>query len=258
MSAVNDVLDRTERPPYVRFERIAVEDKAASLREGRYVAKDIDMALVTPPYSKDIFKQKAGDWLKEMRRQVQMQRMPQEWSTHFEKQYEAFQNGQTVPLVGTAIRGWGVISPAQQENLIRMNILTVEDLAVINDEGLRRIGMGSIDLKNKAKAWLVQLQDKGPLTIEMASLKTHNENLKNSLASMQLQLERLLAQQHFQDAAIEMKPMEIQPLITAIAAADILPATGTAMTIQEQYAKKFGKPPHHRMKPETIEEALRG
>ena len=28
--------------------------------------------------------------------------------------------------------------------------------------------------------------------------------------------------------------------------------------VAEQYQAKFGKPPHHKMKPETIERALRG
>ena len=32
----------------------------------------------------------------------------------------------------------------------------------------------------------------------------------------------------------------------------------TELTLEQRYTEKFGKPPHHRMKPETIEAALRG
>ena len=51
--SVGELISREERPAYVRFERRPMEDKAASIREGRYVAKDVDFALVTPPYSND-------------------------------------------------------------------------------------------------------------------------------------------------------------------------------------------------------------
>jgi len=53
--------------PYVRFERVAVEDKAGSLAAGHYVALDVDMANVTPPYSKDIMKYKVLNWFEQLK-----------------------------------------------------------------------------------------------------------------------------------------------------------------------------------------------
>ena len=129
-----DVETRKERPPFVRFEKVAVEDAAASRSAGRYIARDVDFALVTPPYSKDVFKQEVKDYLESMKRERDAGRFPPEWLTHIERAYAEWQRGNEIPLNGTPIKGWGLISPAQQENLIRLNILTVEDLAAMNEE----------------------------------------------------------------------------------------------------------------------------
>ena len=179
---------RDDRPAYVRFERIAVEDVQATLASGHYVAKDLDMALITPPYSKDVMKYKVKAWFEILEQDLRNNRIPQSWVDNYKKAYDMFKNGQDMPVVGTAIRGWGIISPAQQETLIKMSVLTVEDLAAMNDEGIKRVGMGGIDLKNKAKAWLLQLKDNGALTLQMADLQ---KKFANQEALINNQTEKL-------------------------------------------------------------------
>ena len=131
------------------------------------------------------------------------------------------------------------------EELIRMNILTVELLSNINDEGVKRIGMGAVDLKTKAKAWLAQLNDKGPLTLKVAATEKENALLKSSVETLQKQVESLMAALRVE------KPV---PHETAEITADDLIDDDD---IVEQYKAKFGKAPHHKMKPETIREALK-
>jgi hypothetical protein len=178
------LMDRKERPPFVRFERRAIENIAATREKGYYVASDVDYALITPAYSKDVFIQPVTEWFAQLKLDVQSDRFHPMWLEQFQKMYEAFQRGQEMPVNGTAIRGWNVISPAQQETLLRMNVLTVEDLAAMNDEGIRRIGMGGVDLKHKANAWLAQMGDKGPATLKMAQLEEENARLKADVAGL--------------------------------------------------------------------------
>lgn len=185
MDIIGEVIERKERPPVVRFERVPLEDKHKSIELGRYVAKDVDFAFVTPPYSKDVFKQKAEDWFKQLKSDMESGRIPEEWVEMYKEKYARWQKGQEMPLNGTPIKGWGVISPAQQETLIRMHVLTVEDLSMMNDEGIRHIGMGGMDMKNKAKAWLAQLNDKGKFTQEMAALQQENMHLRNSVEKLE-------------------------------------------------------------------------
>lgn len=240
--SIADVSDRKERPAYATFHRVAVEDKAASLRAGQYVAKDVDMVHVTPPYSKDVMKWKVNDWFENMKGMVTKGRMPREWLEDYQRQYEAWKRGETPAPNGTAIKGWGVISPAQQETLTRMNILTVEDLAGVNDEALRRIGMGGMDLKNKAVAWLAQLKDKGPLTQEVAAIKSENRSLHSQVQNLQAQVEALMA-------SVKVERQESAPE-SAITASDLIEDDREALA--ERYRQKFGKSPHANINLETL------
>lgn len=190
--AINDFIQQDSGiMPYVRFERKAIENQAASIEAGHYVAVDIDFVHVTPPGSKDIWTTKATNWMDQLKADVNQGRVPSEWVDKYSAAYQAWKNGQELPLEGTPIRGWGVISPAQQENLTRLNILTVEVLAAMNDEGLRRIGMGAIDLKHKADAWLKQISKAGKPTLEMAALKKENAELKINQSVMESRINEL-------------------------------------------------------------------
>lgn len=182
-----------ERPSYVRFERRAIEDPVASREAGHYVAKDIDYVKVTPAYSKDVWENKVSTWFDTLTQQMNNGRISREQLDLYKKQYQAWQNGQELPLNGCPIRGWGMISPAQQETLIRMNILTVENLAAITQEGTGRIGIGGVDLKNKAEAWLKQTKSKGAATLEISDLKKENRTLRKSVESLEKRLEELLS-----------------------------------------------------------------
>lgn len=177
--------------PYVRFERIAVDDPVATLAAGHYVAKDIDMVLITPPCSKDIMKYKVPSWFTQLAVDAANGRVPPDWVEGYKKAYEAWKNGQELPLDGIPIKGWGVASPAQQETLIKMHILTVEQLAAVNDEGIRRIGMGGLDLKNKAEAWLKSLKKSGGVAIQIAALKKENESLTATIGSLENKINEL-------------------------------------------------------------------
>jgi len=258
MSAL-DFADREERPAYVRFERRPIEDKAATLAAGRSVSKDVDFALVTPPYSKDCVEFKVETWLRNMEANVRNNRIPVKWMEHWKKSLEAWKNGHEVPLNGTAIRDWSSISPAQIQNLMAAGIRTIEDLAGANDEGLKRVGMGGIELRNKAKAWLQAAEDHGPLVMEVSALKEENAQLKGSIDSLQAQVEKLLS--HNQQAQMTRETYQ-EP---GISAGDILDDTvaetpqaviNTEPTLYQQYETKFGKKPHHAMKDETIIKAL--
>lgn len=250
MSAVGDVLDRKDRPAFVRFERKAVEDKAESLKAGHFVGKDVDYAYITPPYSKDVMIFKVPFWLEQLKRDCAHGRIPQDWVDNYQKQYDAWKRGEELPPNGIPIKGWGVLSVAQQETLIRMQILTVEDLANINDEGIKRIGMGGVELKHKAQGWLSQLKDKGPLTQEVAAVKTENNNLKNQVANLTKQVEALMAASRVDRQAEE-------PQAAGITANDLVDEEPTREELAALYKQKHGKAPHSNINLETLKERVK-
>ena len=172
-------------PPFVRFVRVRLEDVRASEIAGKYIEKEEDYAYVTPIGSKDIIKHKVADWFKTLDQHAAQGRFPLEWISSFKKRYEAFCNGQEAHVDGTPIKGWEMISPEQQDLLIDLNIVNVESLAALNDEGLSRIGMGAVQLKQKAKVWIEENMSQKK---EVEALQNENNELRERLE----RLEKLL------------------------------------------------------------------
>lgn len=249
MSKLDEVGEIENAPAQIRFERVLVDDTVETAKQGHYVAKEVHLVHVKVPGSLDIWKQKVPQWFALKALDVQNDRMPQKWLDAYKAAYEQWKKGQEVPLHGMPIKGWGVISPAQQEALIRINVLTVEELSNINDEGMRRIGLGALHLKNKAVAALKAAKDTGTLVMENAALKSRVEISEANQAEMMKKVEALEAQMRV--------PHAPQQLDSGITASDILEEPESVLTIEAKYEAKYGKPPHHRMKPETIEAALK-
>lgn len=196
---VGALLERKEIPALVRFARVSMPDtsvagKAASVAAGHVVQKNVDYVYVTAPYSKDEFIQETAIWLDNLTQKVTAGQMPAPFAEHYRAQHAAWLKGEEMPPNGIAIKGWPVISPAEQSNLIACGILTVEMLAQMNSDGLKRYGMGALELKQKAEQWLAQAQDKGPLVLENAKLKQDMSVMQGSLDAMKSQMDAMAAQ----------------------------------------------------------------
>lgn len=203
MEMASDLLSKIGKPAYVEFSQVAKHLPSQSEKEGRYIAIDIDMVTVRQIGSSDSSIFEVTRWLAQNKAEVHGGRLPREHADYYERAYQAWKNGQELPLEGTPIRGWAPIPPSQQETVVRAGIRTVEDLATMNAEACQRIGMGAVMLKNKAMAWVAQAKDKGPLTMEMAALKQKNDLLEASVSKLTEQMQALLAEKprHLERAA---------------------------------------------------------
>lgn len=181
------------RPPYVTFETKGLEDRAASIEKGHYCTVDIDYAIITPQGSKDRIEREVKDWFANLSQQSLEGRFPREWLTHFQASYKAWKDGQELPLSGTPILTWPVVSPAQVKSLLEAQIRTVEDLAGANEESLSRIGMGGRSLKDKAVSWMTQASSGGKVTEELSSMRQANADLKARNDTLEKQLRELAA-----------------------------------------------------------------
>lgn len=184
------------RPPYVEFITRAVEDRSSEAKLGVYMTKDVVYALITPAGSKDRIERVAEEWLEHITQQARQGNFDSSWVQHYKSAYAEWMAGNEVPVHGIPIKGWQLASPATQENLIRMNIRTVEDLAQANENALQMIGMGGRALKDQAIAWLQQGRDQGVVALEItdlklknASLLEQNELLREQVKALQVQLE---------------------------------------------------------------------
>lgn len=181
-----------ERPPYISFEVRPVEDRAASEKAGHYVSRDVDFVSITRPGSRDSLDKEALIWLSECREKARQKQIPQEWYAAFKNAYDAWKQGEELPEQGTPIKGWPVLSPGAQKNLIAAGIRTVEDLAEIPESEFGAIGTGAMGYKQKAKAWLDAAEGTGKaaaqieaLTVQVAELVALTKNQAEALAALQ-------------------------------------------------------------------------
>jgi len=181
------------RPPYVTFETRAIEDREASQLAGHYMAKDITFACVTPQGSKDIFEMEVNQWFTQLKADTEEDRFPPDWLRAFRHKYEVWLETKQIPLDGTPIARWPLLSPAQIANILSARVMTVEDLAAANEETMDRIGMGSRDLKRLAQDYLAASKDTGKMTAEMEALRVMNETLTKDNTDLRERVTRMEA-----------------------------------------------------------------
>lgn len=238
--AVGDLMVKEEKPAFVRFETRSVEDPIQTREQGKIIYKNVIFALVTPPYSnaKSCHEEIAAVWLAKKDQDVIAGRVDPRFVASWKATFEAFKKGEEPVLDGTDIRDWPAITKADVKNLRSLNILTIEDLADVNGEGLRHLGMGGLSLKQKAQDWVQANKDHTPLVLEVSELKNENQILKDSIKTLEEQVKFLNSDKSFDATTVS----------TTIEKVSLSPA--------ERYETKFGKKPHHRMKEESILEAL--
>lgn len=185
----------TSRPPFVRFEdREFGINAEATKKAGRPVPATVTMAIVTNHGSKDEFVAPAAEWLKQKRMQAMQGTYPADWVDMFEKQFESYKKGEELPRDGTPVKTWSAIKTEQRTRLIAVGFTTIEDLAQIPDSGLNQIGLDGRYLRDLARSWIAEGQDKGIAARELADAKVTISNQQAMLDSMGEQLRALQAQ----------------------------------------------------------------
>lgn len=160
-----------DRPPYVTFEMKPVENREKSLAQGMTVYDDVPFVLITPQGSRDQIERQADEWFAQQRQHVANGRMPAAWLSAFEAAFKAWKNDEEPPVNGTHISQWPGLPKSQYEALRQLRILTVQDVAAMNEEAIARIGMGARALKDKATAFLEAANGPGKLSEETNALR---------------------------------------------------------------------------------------
>lgn len=181
------VLKDTDKP-FVKFETQTIEDHAKTREDGVPRFKDQHYAICSHAGGKGNTIMKVENFLKHMAQEAKQGRANPQWVQEWRADYELYKAGQEIPLHGTPIRGWKMISGAKQEELIRLNILTVEALANLTDEGMQNVGMMALELKRRAQAWLAQDEKVGSAQ-KLKETQRRCDELEKTVASLQAKLD---------------------------------------------------------------------
>lgn len=215
--------------------------------EGRKVLVDRDYVEITLPGGKDKHHKEVTDKLLDEWRygNDRMRKPPSPWAIHA---YEKWKAGQEVPENGTPLRNW--VPASQSPSFIATaqaaNVRTVEDLAQLNDEGLKRLGIGGLQWKRQAVEWL-NGADQAKSAGRIAQLETERDQLRETVDSLSHTVKALQDQVRALEAGQTPQPVTI---------AQPVPSVPPFMDLAAEYETKFGKKPHHKMKPETIAQRI--
>lgn len=105
----------------------------------------------------------------------------------FARRWDAFEKGAAMPVTGTPLEQWPMLSRTQVLELKGLNIMTVEQLADMPDSGLTFLG--GLELRSKASVWLKVAND----TAAAAQFSAQNEALRADLAAKDQQLKDMAA-----------------------------------------------------------------
>lgn len=192
------------RPPLFRFELVPVEDRAGTeaLNDGSIKMKDEPWVFVQQLGSRDEACFPAEQWLAQMEQdhRLRPKQMPRQFVEMFKQGYRDFKNGVEQRVNGTSVRHVSIYTPAEVANLVRINIQAVEDAAAMNDEALRRYGLGGVQVKQKSQDWL-KTRDTSQAAVEMSRLRDQNDALQEQIKSQQEVLEDMRSQLSVLNAA---------------------------------------------------------
>jgi hypothetical protein len=181
-----------QRPPFIVFEQRAIEDRNASIAAGGLVMRDVDYVIVRQVGCKDTVEKEAEGWLADIEKAAAQGTYPGEWVRHFREKYAAFKAGQAEPELGLSVRQWPSLSKAQAENLIAAGVRTVEDVAVMNEPTMQRVGMGARELKGKAKAY-VESRDQNKAAEQITALQAQLGDRETRIEALEARLAALEA-----------------------------------------------------------------
>lgn len=170
-----------DQKPYARFYFEPKEDRAASEREGMYIAKDIAMVEVTSVGGKSVFVDEAENWLRKISESALQGRFDRQWVKDFKEMFAMFKEGEEIPEVGIPIRTSLMFSPAEQRAILNANVRTLEDLAGCTEEALQAMGPGGRALRDRARTAIAQSHEPGKVAAEVNSLKVENDDLRQKI-----------------------------------------------------------------------------
>jgi hypothetical protein len=104
----------------------------------------------------------------------------------FSKQYEEWKRGQTEEAVeGTSLKEWPGCTRSQVEDLRYKHCHTVEQIAAMSDTLCGQLGMGYVQLRQKAKDYLEQAKGNAPLEKLRAAFDEERAQLDATRAQLQ-------------------------------------------------------------------------
>jgi Asp-tRNA(Asn)/Glu-tRNA(Gln) amidotransferase C subunit len=84
------------------------------------------------------------------------------------------------------------LTPAQVENLTKLNVLAVEDLAQANEQTIMALGLDGRVLKKKAQDWLAAQGDTGKIVEQLSALRVAFDQMQKDYTELRATTTKLM------------------------------------------------------------------
>ena len=155
----------------VKFFTKQRQDQAASKAEGRPIFKDVEYIDIKVPGNRSGGACRPATFKDKQR---------------FPRHYAAYEQRKEMPVEGTPLAEWPIMSRSQVEELSYHNVKTVEQLVAMSDT-LASQFMGMNTLKSKAKAWLEDSEETARIN-EIESLKAASAEKDEKILTLESQV----------------------------------------------------------------------
>ncbi len=173
----------------VKFIVKARQNKAKSLEEGRPIFDEIEYVDIRVAGSRNGYVCRPATFADKAR---------------FPKHYEAFKARVEMPLEGTPLAEWALITRSQAEELAFFNVKTVEQLAGMADTQAQKF-MGINSLRKKASDWVAKAKENAPALKLAEELRVRDEQFAELQAKFDTMTKMLEELQSKPDPAPEVE-----------------------------------------------------
>lgn len=160
---------------FVKFFTKQRKNETESLKEGRPIYKDVEYVDIKVPGNRTGGASRPATFKDKQR---------------FPRHYAAYKQREEMPVEGTPLAEWPIMSRSQVEELSFHNVKTVEQLVAMSDS-LASQFMGMNGLKAKAKMWLEDSEETARIN-KIQSLESSNIEKAEKIATLESQVLSLM------------------------------------------------------------------
>lgn len=187
----------------VQFKHHPVKNENATREAGRPIFDDMEVCEIRIPGARAVsvfpataVSHKAGDSF------YGTEEFEVTYAERFSHQYRQFKNDMAQTIRGTPLAHAPFLTQARRAELRALNIYTVEQLAHMDGEELKALGLGGRDLKNSAQEYMTSSQANASnlaQEAELLELRARNQVLEDDNKLLRQAVPQQSADQHFDD-----------------------------------------------------------
>jgi hypothetical protein len=166
------------------FKMMAFKDDAESLKQGRPIFIDEEVCELRYPGSKNSSCHPATGFSHWSTSPYDGTPYSLTYAERFKRQYQQFKAQAAQTKAGTPLDYGRFLTEARRAELRAMNVYTIEQLAALDGQELKNIGMHGRDLKNKAIEYLEEAKVGAPnmqMLSELEALRAKNALLEEDI-----------------------------------------------------------------------------